>query len=157
MNEAIDAPQLRLIGHDGTQLGVVVREQAFFLAHDSGLDLVQLSESATPPVVKLMDFKKYQYEEVKRVRHQRAKQRGGDVKEIKLSYKIDEHDFQTKLRKAQKMLAEGDRVKVYIQLRGRENIFAEQAKGHIQRFVGGLGGHIESMSQQRNRITAILK
>jgi translation initiation factor IF-3 len=119
---------------------------------------MELSSPGTvPPVVRILDIGKYQYEEEKRARKQRVQNRGGEMKEVKLSYKIDEHDFQTKLRRAQQFLAKGDRVKVYIQLRGRENIFAEQAKDNVVRFATELGSAIESMSKQGNRITAILK
>ena len=84
-----------LIDAKGTNLGVVSREQAFFLADERGLDLVAVSTSSTPPIVRLMDFNKERYEEEKRARKQRVKQKTGEMKEIKLSFKISEHDFQT--------------------------------------------------------------
>lgn len=133
------------------------REQAFFLAAEADVDLVEVSGGAMPPVVRLLDYNKQRYEDEKRARKSRVKQKTGEMKEIKLSFKISEHDFQTKLRRAQEMLGKGDRIKLFMRLIGRENAFAEQAKERLQRFATELGGTIESLDKQGPRITAILK
>lgn len=157
MNAAITAPELLLIDTDGEKLGVVSREQAFFFAAEAGLDIVEVSGGATPPVVRLLDYNKQRYEDEKRARKSRAKQKAGETKEIKLSFKISEHDFQTKLRRAQEMLSKGDRIKLFMRLIGRENAFADLAKERLQRFATDLGATIESLDKQGPRITAILK
>lgn len=157
MNAAITAPELLIIDTDGQKLGVLSREQAFFIATESGLDLVEVSGGATPPVVRLLDYNKQKYEEEKRARKSRVKQKSGEVKEIKLSFKISEHDFQTKLRRAQEMVSKGDRIKLFMRLIGRENAFADLAKERILRFATELGGTIESLDKQGPRITAILR
>ncbi len=104
------------------------------LAFDAGLDIVLVSPNSNPPVARMMDFDKYQYELEKKERKQRARQHAGEVKEIKLTYKIDEHDFQTKIERARKFLDEGLKVKVFLPLFGRENIFADRAIQQIERF-----------------------
>lgn len=146
-----------LIDESGKSLGVVSKEQAFFLAQDAGLDVVTVSASAKTPVVRLMDFNKHRYEEEKRARKARAAQRTGELKEIKLSFRIDEHDFQTKLRKARSFLERGQRIKVFMRLIGRENAFLSQAQEKIQRFAAELDRAIETTDRQGGRLTAILK
>lgn len=157
MNAAITAPELLIIDTDGQKLGVLSREQAFYLAAEAGVDLVEVSAGATTPVIRLLDYNKQKYEEEKRARKSRAKQKSGEVKEIKLSFKISEHDFQTKLRRAQEMIGKGDRIKLFMRLIGRENAFADLAKERLHRFASELGATIESLDKQGPRITAILK
>lgn len=118
---------------------------------------MEVSGNATPPVVRLLDYNKQRYEEEKRARKSRARQKAGEMKEIKLSFKISEHDFQTKLRRAQEMISRGDRIKLFMRLIGRENAFADQAKERLERFATSLGATIESLDKQGPRITAILK
>ncbi len=133
------------------------REQAFFIANDAGLDVVLVSSRATPPVVRLKDIGKERYELEKRARKHKAQQRSGGMKEIQLSFKIDEHDFQTKIRKAQQFLEKGDRIKLFMRLIGRENAFPDQAKDKIRRFATEVGRSVDTLDKQGSRITAILK
>ena len=146
-----------LIGDDGTKYGVVSRDQAFFLAADMGLDLVEVSAQATPPVVRMIDYNKQRYEEEKRARKHRAKQRVSEVKEIKLSFKMGEHDRHVRLTQAGKFIAKGHRIKLFMRLIGRENAFGEQAKEKLESFATALGAEVEQLSRQGGRVTAILK
>ena len=133
------------------------REQAFFIANESSLDLVAVSNRTSPPVVRLKDVGKERYEIEKRARKHKANQRSGGVKEIQLSFRIDDHDFQTKLRHAERFLAKGDRIKLFMRLIGRENAFAEQAKDKIRQFASQLGRTIDTLDKQGSRITSMLK
>ncbi len=146
-----------LIATSGENLGVMSREQAFFLASEAGLDLVEVSGSATPPVIRMLDVGKERYEQEKRARKHKAQQRSGEVKEIKLSFRIEDHDVQTKLRRAERFLAKGDRIKLFMRLVGRENAFADQAKERMEQFASSLGATVESIDRQGSRLTAILK
>ena len=133
------------------------REQAFFIANESGLDLVVVSNRTSPPVVRLKDVGKERYEIEKRARKHKAQQRSGGLKEIQLSFRIDDHDFQTKLRHAERFLAKGDRIKLFMRLIGRENAFSDQAKEKIKQFASQLGRAVDTLDKQGSRITAILK
>ena len=124
-----------VIDENGNNLGKVSREQAFFLAQDANLDLVEVGSNANPPVVKLMDFGKHKYEEEKRARKHKAQQKSGEVKEIKLSFRIGEHDINTKVKRAERFIKKGDRIKLFMRLIGRENAFAEDAKQKMIDFL----------------------
>lgn len=137
---------------------MVSNDQAQFLAYDGGLDLVELNPNRTPPVVKIMDFGKYRYEIEKKRREAKSKTKGPELKEIRLTRKIDAHDLQTKARKAKDWLASGDKVRVQLQLMGRENMFAEQARELIHEFVTMIDGAYEQTpSSFGNRIIAIVR
>ncbi|GFN23153.1 translation initiation factor IF-3 [Thermanaeromonas sp. C210] len=120
MNGEIRAREVRLVGTDGQQLGIMPLREALRIAHEQGLDLVEVAPQARPPVCRIMDFGKYKYEQSKREREARKKQRIIDVKEVKLRPGIEEHDFQVKARNALRFLEDGDKVKVTIMFRGRE-------------------------------------
>ena len=120
LNEEIRDKEVRLIAADGEQLGIMSSEQALAIADEKGLDLVKISPQATPPVCKLMDYGKYRFEQGKREKEARKNQHVVEIKEIRMSPGIDIGDFNTKLRNAQKFLAEGNRVKVTVRFRGRE-------------------------------------
>ncbi|WP_161877835.1 translation initiation factor IF-3 [Alkalibacterium sp. MB6] len=119
VNDRIRATELRLIGKDGEQIGVVPRNEAIRMAEESNLDVVLVSPNAKPPVARIMDYGKYRYEQQKKERETRKNQKVINVKEIRLSPTIDDHDFDTKLRNARKFLEKGDKVKVSIRFRGR--------------------------------------
>lgn len=119
VNDRIRATEVRLIGKNGEQIGVVQRKEAMRLAEESNLDLVLVSPNAKPPVARIMDYGKYRYEQQKKEREARKNQKIVNVKEIRLSPTIDDHDFDTKLRNARKFLDKGDKVKVSIRFRGR--------------------------------------
>ena len=119
---------MRLIGADGENVGVVDRETALRKADEAGLDLVEISPNASPPVCKILDIGKYKYEEQKRKNEARKKQKVIEVKEIKLRPNIDDHDYDVKMRSMKRFLEEGDKVKVTLRFRGRE--MAHMEIGH---------------------------
>ncbi|HIW88446.1 translation initiation factor IF-3 [Ligilactobacillus pabuli] len=119
VNDGIRAREVRLIGHDGTQLGVKSKKDALALAEQNSLDLVLVAPKAKPPVAKIMDYGKYRFELQKKQREARKKQRVINVKEVRLSPTIDTNDFNTKVKNARKFLSKGDKVKVSIRFRGR--------------------------------------
>ena len=120
INEMIQAPEVRLIGAEGEQIGVVSREDTLDRSANIGLDLVIVADNANPPVCKIMDYGKFKYEEQKKKNEARKKQKTIDVKEIKLRPNIDSHDYDVKMRSMVKFLNEGDKVKVTMRFRGRE-------------------------------------
>ena len=120
MNGEIDAPRVRLVGADGDMKGVVTLRDALTAAEEAGLDLVEVSPTADPPVCKVLDFGKFKYEAQKKRNEARKKQKIIDVKEIKLRPTIDTHDYDVKMRSARRFLEEGDKVKVTMRFRGRE-------------------------------------
>ncbi len=120
INEEIRDKEIRLIGVNGEQIGILLTKEALQMAINVNLDLVNIAPTATPPVCKIMDYGKYRYEQQKKEKEARKNQKIVELKEIRLSATIDEHDYQTKLRNAQKFLKEGDKVKLTIKFRGRE-------------------------------------
>ncbi len=120
MNDDITADSVRLIDADGEQVGVVSVAEGIDLADEAGLDLVEVSPNASPPVCKILDYGKYKYEAQKKANEARKKQKTIDVKEIKMRPGIDEHDYQVKMRSVRKFLDNGDKVKMTIRFRGRE-------------------------------------
>jgi translation initiation factor IF-3 len=111
---------VRLVGNDGQQLGVLPLKEALRLSEEQNLDLVEVAPQAKPPVCRIMDYGKFKYEQSKKEREARKKQRVINVKEVKLRPNIEDHDFQVKLKNAQRFLADGDKVKVTLMFRGRE-------------------------------------
>lgn len=120
MNEKIRAPEIRLIGAEGENVGVVTPEQAMSLAEEAGLDLVEISPNATPPVCKIMDFGKFKYEQQKRENEARKKQKTIDIKEVKFRPNTDKGDYDVKMRNVTRFLEDGDKVKITLRFRGRE-------------------------------------
>lgn len=147
MNEAIRSPQLRVIDADGKQLGVLPRREALRLAGERELDLVEVSPNANPPVVKLMDFGKYQYERAKRDREARKASKNIEVKEIRLRPKTGEHDLAFKIRQARSFLENGAKVKVRVRFRGREITHPEVARAQMERISEELSD-ISSIEQR---------
>lgn len=120
VNEEITARAVRLIDAEGENVGVVETDNAIDMAMDVGLDLVEISPNADPPVAKILDYGKYKYEAQKRKNEARKKQKTIDVKEIKFRPNIDQHDYDVKMRSMHKFIEEGDKVKVTLRFRGRE-------------------------------------
>ena len=120
LNEEIRDKELRVIGEDGAQLGIMSAEQANALAEEQGLDLVKISPNAVPPVCKIMDYSKFCFDQKKREKEARKNQKVVEIKEIRMSPSIDTNDFNTKVKAAQKFLGDGNRVKVSVRFRGRE-------------------------------------
>lgn len=143
MNEQIRVREVRLVGADGSQVGVVPIEQAVQAAREAGLDLVEVAAQAHPPVVRVMDYTKYRYEQEKQERENRHHQRAAHLKELRFRPQIDDHDYQTKLRSLMKFLKRGDKVKVTVVFRGRE--MAHQEFGH--RLLERLKTDIDSVAQ----------
>ena len=125
LNEEIRDKEIRLIGSEGEQLGIMSAAQAQRIADEQGLDLVKISPQATPPVCKLMDYGKFRFEQGKREKEAKKNQHVVEIKEIRMSPGIDVGDFNTKLKNAQKFLADGNRVKVSVRFRGREMAHTE--------------------------------
>ena len=120
LNEEIRDKELRVIGEDGAQLGIMSAAQANAMAEEQGLDLVKISPNAVPPVCKIMDYSKFCFDQKKREKEAKKNQRVVEVKEIRMSPSIDTNDFNTKVKAAQKFLTDGNRVKVSVRFRGRE-------------------------------------
>ncbi len=120
VNEDIDNAQIRLVDANGEMIGVVPTEEALDRAADAGLDLVEVSPNADPPVCKILDFGKLKYENQKKKAEARKKQKTIDVKEIKMRPGIEEHDYQVKMRSMRRFIDDGDKVKVTLRFRGRE-------------------------------------
>ena len=120
LNDEIRDKEIRLIGADGAQLGIMSAAQANEMADEQGLDLVKISPNAVPPVCKIMDYSKFCFDQKKREKEAKKNQKVVEVKEIRMSPSIDTNDFNTKVKNAQKFLKEGNRVKVSVRFRGRE-------------------------------------
>jgi len=120
LNEEIQDKELRVIGIDGAQLGIMSGAEANAIAEEQGLDLVKISPNAVPPVCKIMDYSKFCFDQKKREKEAKKNQHVVEIKEIRMSPSIDTNDFNTKAKSAQKFLADGNRVKVSVRFRGRE-------------------------------------
>lgn len=138
MNDQIHDKELRIVGEDGSQLGILSAVEAYGLAVSKNLDLVKIAPTATPPVCKIMDYGKYRFEQQKREKEQRKHQHTVELKEIRLSAGIDIGDFNTKLGHARKFLAAGDKVKCSIRFRGREMAHANLGADVMKKFAGEL-------------------
>ena len=130
INEQIRDREVRVIGEDGEQLGVMSSKEAMRLAEEAGVDLVKIAPTAKPPVCKIVDYGKFKYEQTRKEKEARKKQKVIDVKEIRLSPNIDTNDLNTKINAARKFLSKGDKVKVTLRFRGREMAHMQNSK-HI--------------------------
>ncbi len=135
LNEAINDKEIRLIGSQGEQLGIMPSAEALRIADEQGLDLVKISPQATPPVCKLMNYGKFRFEQSKREKEARKNQHVVEIKEIRMSPGIDIGDFNTKLKNAQKFIADGNRVKVSVRFRGREMAHTSIGRDLLERFA----------------------
>ena len=135
INEEIRDKEVRLIDDAGEQLGIVDIDKAQNLALEKNLDLVKIAPQAKPPVCKIMDYGKYRFEALKKEKEARKNQKIVSVKEIRLSPRIDEHDFMTKLNRAKKFIASGDKVKVALRFRGREMTHIDLGRKTLERFA----------------------
>ncbi len=135
INSEIRVPQVRLIGADGQQIGVVTIQEALENAEQAGLDLVEIAPTSKPPVCKIMDFGKFKYEQSKKEKETKKKQHVVVTKEVRLRPKIEEHDFQFKVRNARKFLESGCRVKVSLFFRGREMVHRDLGFAIMNRFM----------------------
>ena len=135
INEQIRDREVRLIGPDGAQLGIVSAREAMAKAQEAGLDLVKIAPQAKPPVCKIIDYGKYRYELSRKEKEAKKKQKTIDIKEVRLSPNIDTNDLKTKVNAARKFLSKGDRVKVTLRFRGREMAHMQQSKHILDDFA----------------------
>jgi translation initiation factor IF-3 len=138
INEQIRDKEVRLIGEDGEQLGIMSAKDAMKLAREANLDLVKIAPTAKPPVCKIIDYGKYRYEMARKEKEARKKQKVTDVKEIRLTPNIDDNDLNTKANQARKFITHGDKVKVALRFRGREMAHTSSAKVILDAFFAKL-------------------
>lgn len=153
MNDRIRCPEIRLIGAEGENLGVVTPERGLELAEQADLDLVEISPNATPPVCKIMDFGKFKYETQKREAEARKNQKVIEVKEVKFRPNTDTHDYEVKMRNVVKFLEKGDKVKVTLRFRGREMAHQNLGRELLERVAEDVQeiGKVENMPKMEGR------
>ncbi|WP_309229690.1 translation initiation factor IF-3 [Blastococcus sp. TML/M2B] len=153
MNDRIRVPEVRLVGPEGEQVGVVSIGEALRLAQDSELDLVEVAPMARPPVAKLMDYGKFKYESAQKAREARRNQALTVIKEMRLRLKIDPHDYETKKGHVERFLKGGDKVKITVMFRGREQSRPEMGYRLLQRLAADVSelGVVESNPKQDGR------
>ena len=134
-NDQIRAREVRLIGAESEQLGIVERNEALQMARDAGLDLVEVAAAADPPVCRIMDYGRFKYEAQKKKQEAKKRQTVIQIKEIKLRPKTDEHDYQTKVNHIRRFIEDGDRCKVTIFFRGREIVHKDRGQTMLDRVV----------------------
>ncbi|HDR28176.1 MAG TPA: translation initiation factor IF-3 [Rhodovulum sp.] len=147
------APEIRLIGAEGENIGVVTPERGMALAEEAGLDLVEISPTATPPVCKIMDFGKFKYESQKRESEARKKQKIIEIKEVKFRPNTDTHDYEVKMRSVMRFLENGDKVKVTLRFRGREMAHQNLGRELLERVAEDVKelGKVENMPKMEGR------
>jgi translation initiation factor IF-3 len=150
INDNIRFPQVRLIDTDGTQMGILTHREAMQLADERDLDLVLVSDKADPPVCRIMDYGKYKFEQEKRAREARKRQHNAEVKEVKMRYKIDDHDYNVRVKNAQRFLKAGDKVKATVMFRGREIQHSDLAERLLRRMAKDLDA-VAEMQQAPKR------
>lgn len=138
MNERIRAKEVRLIDQNGDNQGIVPTVKALQMAYDEDLDLVLINPNQDPPVAKILNYGKYKYELEKRAKEAKKKQHTVDVKEIKIRYKIDTHDYQVRIKSIEKFISQGNKVKIVVMLRGREMQHSNLAFDLANKFVKDL-------------------
>ncbi|MBC8542377.1 translation initiation factor IF-3 [Bianquea renquensis] len=153
INEEIRDKEVRLIDEEGNQLGVVPVREALAMARERNLDLVKIAPQAKPPVCKILNYGKYRFEQIKREKEAKKKQKVIDIKEVRLSPNIEEHDLQTKLKNAVKFLKNGDKVKVSVRFRGRELSRTEIGREVLDDFTKGIAevGDVEKPPKMEGR------
>lgn len=138
INERIRFPKIRVVDADGTQLGIMAPRDALVIAEEKSLDLVLVSDKADPPVCRIMDYGKFKFEQEKKAREARKKQHTADVKEVKMRYKIDDHDYHVRVNHAARFLKAGDKVKATVNFRGREIQHSHLAEQLLNRMATDL-------------------
>ena len=138
INEQIRDREVRVIGEDGAQLGIMPSRDAMRLAEEAGLDLVKIAPTAKPPVCKIVDYGKFRYEQTRKEKDAKKKQKTMEVKELRLSPNIDTNDLNTKVNAARKFLSKGDKVKITLRFRGREMAHMNNSKHILDDFAGAL-------------------
>ena len=158
LNEEIKDKEIRLIGSQGEQLGIVSSAEALRIADEQGLDLVKISPQAVPPVCKLMNYGKFRFEQSKKEKEARKNQHVVEIKEIRMSPGIDVGDFNTKIKNAQKFIADGNRVKVSVRFRGREMAHTDIGKDLLDRFAAQCTEHanLDKPAKMEGRMMSIV-
>ena len=152
INEEIRDKEIRVIGADGSQLGVMSADKALKLAEEADMDLVKIAPTAVPPVCRIMDYGKYRFEQQKKEKENKKNQKVVETKEVRLSINIDTNDFNTKVNQANKFLKNGDKVKVSIRFRGREMAHSKLGLDVMERFGQAIeGGTIEKAAKLEGR------
>ncbi len=153
VNHRIRIPRVRVIGSDGTQVGILDTHEALRMARDEGLDLVEISPKAVPPVCKIMDYGRFKYETAKKEREERQKRTVIEVKEMKFRPKTDQHDFDFKVQHIREFLQEGNKAKLVIQFRGREIVHPEVGQSVLRRVVEACAdiGQVEQAPMMEGR------
>ncbi|MCX5709344.1 MAG: translation initiation factor IF-3 [Candidatus Omnitrophica bacterium] len=154
VNDRIRVPQVRLIGAEGDQLGVVTIQKALELASQADLDLVEVAASASPPVCRIIDFSKFKYDQEKKEREAKKHQKQGRLKEIRLKPNIDDHDFETKAKQCISFLKKKDKVKINLFFRGRQMEHLDLGRKVLDRFIASVqvDGQIEKAPALEGRI-----
>lgn len=157
-NEMIRARELRVIGVEGEQLGILQRGDAIAMAKEAGLDLVEVAATSDPPVCRIMDYGKFRYEQQKKKQEARKKQTVVQIKEIKVRPKTDDHDYETKLRHIRRFLEDGDRCKISVFFRGREIVHKDRGQDMLDRVVRDLAdvAKVEQEAHAEGRMLQML-
>ncbi|WP_246073781.1 translation initiation factor IF-3 [Dinghuibacter silviterrae] len=152
INDRIRVPQVRLVG-DNVTVGVYPTDQARRMAFDQGLDLVEISPTADPPVCKIIDYNKFLYEKKRKEKEMKAKSKASEVKEVRFTPNTDDHDFDFKVKHALKFLEEGNKVKAYVQFKGRAIMFKERGELILLKFAERLAEHgvLEGMPKMEGK------
>jgi translation initiation factor IF-3 len=148
-NNQITAPELRVVDDKGENLGVMPKEQAFTLAKERGLDLIEIAPSAKPPVAKIISFDKFRYQEEKKLKKQRAQQKGQDWKQVQISMRAARNDLEIRARQAEEFLERGDQVTVVMRMRGREKAHKDFARGKLEEFLKIINVEYQRMSEPK--------
>ncbi|MBP3821185.1 translation initiation factor IF-3 [bacterium] len=153
MNEFIRSKEVRLIDENGENHGVVPTSKARQMAEDADLDLVLISPNQNPPVAKILDYGKYKYEQAKKAKEAKKKQKVVEIKEVKMRYKIDVHDYEVRIKSARKFISQGNKVKGVIMLRGREMQHSNLAFDLAKRFIDDmLQGEIPAVLEKKPQL-----
>ncbi len=158
INEEIKAKEIRVVGADGEQLGIMSSEDALKIAYDRELDLVMMAAQADPPVCRIMDYGKYRFDKEKREKEARKKQQVVELKEVQLSCRIDTHDFETKVNHALRFLTQGNKVRVVVKFRGREMSHMEIGREILDKFAASVGekGTVDKKPSTEGRFMSMI-
>lgn len=158
INEAIRAPQVRLVDQNGNQVGVVPLEQALRMSKDAELDLVEVAGQASPPVCRIIDFSKFKYDQAKKEKEARKKQKVIHLKEIKFHPFIEENDYQVKFHQLERFLKQGDKAKITMQFRGRELNYVSTGRKLLERLANEISalGEVEKAPYMEGKMITMI-
>jgi len=157
VNERIMSPELMIIDENGENLGAMSRDKALAEARERGLDLIEVSPKANPPIAKFMDYGSYKYQKEKQERKQKAKTKTVEIKTVKVSLRIGEHDIEVRAHQATNFILDGDKVKIELQLRGRENQHADLARETIQKVSDQIADRLREQKKELKIEQPIIK